>query len=453
MALKLDSARAHLMFWSSGVLFLALLLFGFEVYSSLRSDLLAEVDGRLYAKADGVKTLLELENVSGPELDEELTELAREIPEGQLLQLSTSSGEVVWPNPPAFPSAAFHLGLQTAGSERILRMPFEYRGCHYEVLAGASLQDIGRLLARLRTIMLMVAVPMLLLAGGGGFWLSRRALAPVDAMTRAAQSIRVESLSKRLPVPSTGDEIERLATTWNELLERLEISVKRIQQFTADASHELRTPVALIRSTAELALRRERTSAEYRKALLEVQSEAEQMTQLIESMLALARSDAHGSTMPLSPVDLKSLIAGVVSQSEILAEAKGVRLDVQTEPSATLAQVNEAGLRRLLRILLDNALEHTPAGGHVTVSLCRHNGSVELAVRDTGEGIPPAALPHIFERFYRADEARGGNGAGLGLSIAQLIAQAHGARLEVESQPGLGSCFRIALAGGARART
>ena len=440
------NTRARLMLWSTGVLLLALLLFSFVVYSFLRRDLLADIDRRLYSKANGVKTVLELEDVSGgPPLQLELSEFAKEIPEGNLLQLSAETGELLWPEMPAFDDpSAFQLGLQTQGSRRILLMPFEHKGRYYRVLAGASLDYLNGLMARLRSIMWWMGAPMLVVAACGGYWLSRRALAPVDAMTRAAQSISVESLSRRLPVPHTGDEIERLARAWNQVLERLEGSVERIRRFTADASHELRTPTALIRATAELALRRERGPEDYRRALMEIDGEAGRMTELIESMLALARSDASGSQMPLAPVDVNRLAVDVAAQSEILAQGKGVRIETHAAENA-IADANEAGLRRLLRILVDNALDHTAAGGTVTVSVARQNGSVDLAVRDTGEGIPPSALPHIFERFYRADEARAGKGAGLGLSIAQLIAQAHGTRIEVESRLGQGSCFRLAL--------
>jgi heavy metal sensor kinase len=441
------NTRARLMMWSTGVLLLALLLFSFVVYSFLRRDLLADIDRRLYSKANGVKTVLELEDVSGgPPLQLELSEFAKEIPEGNLLQLSTEFGELLWPEKPAFGDpSAFQLGLQTQGSRRILLMPFEHKGRRYRVLAGASLDYLNGLMARLQSIMWWMGAPMLLVAACGGYWLSRRALAPVDAMTSAAQSISVESLSRRLPVPHTGDEIERLARAWNQVLERLETSVERIRRFTADASHELRTPTALIRATAELALRRERGPEDYRKALMEIDAEAGRMTELIESMLALARSDASGSHMPLTPVDVNRLAADVAAQSEILAQDKGVRIETHAAPENAIADGNEAGLRRLLRILVDNALDHTAAGGIVTVSVARQNGSVDLAVRDTGEGIPPSALPHIFERFYRADEARAGKGAGLGLSIAQVIAHAHGTRIEVESRLGEGSCFRLAL--------
>ncbi|MBV8841389.1 MAG: HAMP domain-containing protein [Bryobacterales bacterium] len=440
------STRSRLMLWSTGALLLSLLIFGFEVYSVLQNDLLRDVDRRLYAKANGVKTVLELENVSGPALDLELSEFSKEIPEGNLLQLSTDSGELIWPRQSPFVGTDISMGLSTSGTRRILLMPFDYEGRRYQVVAGASLDDVNRIMGRLRAIMWATGAPMLLIAGWGGYWLSRRAMAPVDAMTTAAQSIRLESLSRRLPVPNTGDELERLARVWNELLERLETSVKRIRQFTADASHELRTPIALIRATAELALRRERGPADYRKALAEIEAEAGRMTELVESMLSVARADSS-ARMPLAALDVSSLAADVVSQTEILAAGKGVELQHANGATRVIAEANEAGLRRLLRILLDNALEHTPAGGKVTVSVWQRNGSVDLSVRDTGEGIPAPALPHIFERFYRGDPARGGKGAGLGLSIAQAIAQAHGTKIEVESKLGEGSCFRVALRG------
>jgi two-component system heavy metal sensor histidine kinase CusS len=441
-----NSTRARLMLWSSSVLLLSLVLFGFEVYSFLRKDLLADVDRRLYAKANGVKTVLELEKVSGPALDLELSEFAKEIPEGNLMQLLSESGERLWGMESALPDLSeIREGLQTFSAQRVLLMPFEFQGRRYQVLVGASLADVNNLMKRLREIMWGTGAPMLLIGGWGGYWLSRRALAPVDTMTRAAQSISVESLSRRLPIPQTRDEIERLARAWNGLLERLESSVKRIRQFTADASHELRTPVSLIRATAELALRREREPEDYRKALREIEEEASRMTELVESMLAVARADSGGGNMPMTSVDVDHLANEVVTQTELLAQGKGIHLAKRGSASPTVAQANEAGLRRLLRILLDNALEHTPPGGSITVDVERWNGSVGLSVRDTGEGIPSAALPHVFERFYRADQVRGGKGAGLGLSLAQVIARAHGSEIEVESRPGEGSCFRIAL--------
>lgn len=435
------------------MLLAGLVLFGLATWFVFQARLMAGVDERLTQTLQGLETVFTIEGAdSSADIEEELAEYVREVPDGGLIQLANSSNRLILP---AGRPAAFQLslmsqpGLETlkrnGTSYRVLARQFAYAGSDYSALAATPLTDVYRAMSELRDLLLGLAPIVLLAAFAGGYWISRRALAPVDEMTRAAESIGVRSLSKRLPVPSTGDELERLARAWNELLERLEKSVERIQQFTADASHELRTPVALIRSTAELALRRERDSADYRKALREIETEAERMTELTESMLALARADANGAGMPLASVDVNELVKEVVSQSRVFAEAKGLRFEADQSPSPAMAQANEAGIRRLLRILIDNAIEHTPSGGAISVSALGHDGVVALSVRDSGEGIPPAALPHIFERFYRAGEARSGKGVGLGLSLAQVIARAHGSEIEVESAPGEGACFRIAL--------
>lgn len=230
-------------------------------------------------------------------------------------------------------------------------------------------------------------------------------------------------------------------------IERLDASVKRIRQFTADASHELRTPIALVRATAELALRQERAPDEYRQALRNIAGETERMTELTESLLTLARSDAGGLEMPLAPTDLNRVVSEVVCQNAAAAQARGLVLEAGTTAQAAFVNANEAGLRRLLLILIDNAFRHTPSGGRVAVSTAAaKDGGIVLAVQDTGEGIAPDALPRIFERFYRADTARpSASGVGLGLSIAQAIAQAHGSEIIVESAPGAGARFFLNL--------
>jgi signal transduction histidine kinase len=268
----------------------------------------------------------------------------------------------------------------------------------------------------------------------------------VDEITSVARSIGVQNLGQRVAVPRTGDELQRMSETWNEVLERLEIAVKRIRQFTADASHELRTPLAVIRATAELALRRDREPEAYRDSLRAIETEAEHMTALTESLLTVARADAGGFDMPLTATDLTDLVNDVVHRNAGLAAENGIRLQAGTCAQALSAPANAAGIRRLLAILVDNALKHTPAGGTVTVTAAARDGGAALTVEDTGEGIAAEALPHIFERFYRGDPARGsGSGFGLGLSIAQAIAQAHGSEVTVESTPGAGARFSLTL--------
>ena len=319
------------------------------------------------------------------------------------------------------------------------------QGRNYRILVAAPLEGTELTLRRLREVLLWSAPLVLLIGSLGGYWLSRRALAPVDAITRAAQSIGIENLSQRLEVPAAGDELQRLSETWNRMLERLEAAVNRLSQFTADASHELRTPIALIRATAELTLRRERSTETYREALRHIMDETDRTTRLIEDLLLLARSDAGFPAMALDRVELTPLVRDVCQQEQILAQER--QLDILTEAPEhpVFVDANDPALRRLLFLLVDNAVKYTPAGGHITVSVAQDSSGPTVTVRDTGIGIPDAALPHVFERFYRVDESRNreAGGAGLGLSIAQWIAERHHARLEAESVEGRGSAFRV----------
>jgi heavy metal sensor kinase len=285
-----------------------------------------------------------------------------------------------------------------------------------------------------------------LIASLGGFWISRRALAPVDQLTTAARRISVDNLGQRLEVARTGDELERLGTTWNQMLDRLDNAVQRMRQFTADASHELRTPISIIRTTAELALRRNRDPEEYRKALENVQHEAEWMTQLAEDLLLLARSDSGTLRLDRDRVDIDQLARTVADETVSIAEVRGIA--VRVHPGSGGAQLNadERALHRIFSVLLDNAVQHTPHGGTVDVQTSAGSKRITIAVRNTGEGIPTQDLPHIFERFFRGDPARTRReGAGLGLAIARSLAQAQGTDIEVESEPGQGAVFSISF--------
>jgi signal transduction histidine kinase len=267
----------------------------------------------------------------------------------------------------------------------------------------------------------------------------------VDEITRAARVIGIQSLSQRLAVPTSGDEIQRLSETWNGMLARLEAAVKRLSQFTADASHELRTPIALIRTTAELTLRRERSPETYREALRQVLLESERTTRLVEDLLLLARADAGLPSLPLERLELIPLVRDVCQQGQILAGARQLEISAEIPDEPVFVEANDPALRRMLLLLLDNAVKYTPSGGRITLSVDRGPAGATVAVRDTGIGIPETALPHVFERFYRVDESRNrdAGGTGLGLSIAKWIAERHHASLEAESVVGQGSVFRI----------
>ncbi len=429
--------------WYSLVLLFALVLFGFAMWFAVRQSLLSSLDDMLRSHVEGAVRLLQAEieeGASSRALRDELEEYARAVPEGNLIEVRAANRVILPASSPAGASAAqrWFRRVETIGGQR------------FDISSSASLAEVNAVLGRFK-IFLLAAIPVvLLIASGGGYWLSRRALRPVDEITAAAQTIGIRNLSLRLPVPRTGDALARLSTTWNDTLGRLDLAVTRLTQFTADASHELRTPITLVRTAAELALRRERTPEEYRGALEQIRHESERMSELIENLLLLARADAGLDALPLRPVDLSAITRSVCGDCRALAESRQLTIDCEAPPGPVYLEGNEPALRRLLLVLLDNALHYTPAGGRIHVGLSANGVGTQLEVRDTGRGIDPAALPHIFERFYRADPSRnrGDGHSGLGLAIAEWIAARHGAQIQVESAPGQGAVFTVKFPAG-----
>jgi heavy metal sensor kinase len=450
------SIRLRLAVWYSAVLLVGLALFGSATWVTLRHRLIAGVDGRLMLQAEGLRAALDDEGVAANrrQIQEEVNEAAMQNESGASIQLRMENGEIV-----SSPAALPGFRLEEAPAEpafstihaggrpfRSLARLIQCRTARFDVLIVVPLDDVGAIMRDFRAHLMMMIPGVLAIAGLGGWFVSRRALAPVDEITRVARSITAQNLSRRLTVPHTGDELQRMSETWNEVLERLETAVERTRQFTADASHELRTPVALIRSTSELALRRDRSAEEYRDALREIEAEALRMGALTNDLLFLAAADAHSVEMPLEPLDLNRLAAEVVRENLTPAESRGINIRADLLATPGTAPANEAGIRRLVRILTDNAVKFTQPGGSVVVSTHGTGGDLSLSVRDTGPGIPAESIPHIFERFYQGDPSHGEHsGAGLGLSIAQMIAKAHGSEITVESAPGRGSCFSLAL--------
>jgi heavy metal sensor kinase len=299
--------------------------------------------------------------------------------------------------------------------------------------------------ALLRTLML--AIPLtLLIAGGGGIFLAGRVLRPVEQIASAAREIEENDLGRRIEV-HTKDELGSLATTLNDMIERLETAFERQKQFTGDASHELRTPLAVIEAEATLALSRERNPDEYRASLATVVREAEHMSCIIDQLLELARADAGRARLAVDDVMLSALLQELSAASQETCAARHLSLTTDISTDVTV-NGDGAMLKLLFQNLIANAIRYTPDGGSISVSLVHEGNEAVARISDTGIGIPANDLLHIFDRFYRVDKARSRaeGGSGLGLSICKQIVELHGGSISVASEVGRGSAFTVRLA-------
>lgn len=298
--------------------------------------------------------------------------------------------------------------------------------------------------------MVLVGLLSLLIMGLGfalAYWLAGRVLRPVGQIAELAESLSQRDLHRRVEVPATQDEIGQLVATFNRMLGRLELSFQGLANFTADASHELRAPLALVRTELELALKGEHSPAEYRRALAVVGSEVDHLTQVVDRLLLLAQADAGSLVLERTPVDLVDLLHETASRWERRAAASEVRLEV-VAPDTGVVEADQLLLRRLLDNLVDNAIKHSPAGATVTLTAALADGLWRIEVRDHGPGIPPEQRERVFQRFATVDSARTrkeSTGAGLGLALCAAIAAAHGGRILVATHSGPGCLIRLEL--------
>lgn len=437
------SIRFRLTVWYALILAAALGLFSGLLWLSLRQRLLSEVDEGLSDRAARFQAYVMRESaeVAPENLKDEMEEFCQALPPSDYLELRGGRG-FEFHFPPVAPSPV------VTAKARSLRREFRIGDESFELEISSSLQAIDHTLDLLKILLLSLVPVVIAVACAGGAWLSRRALKPVDEITTAARTIGIGNLSLRLQAPQTGDELQRLTEVWNVMLGRLEGAVKTLSQFAADASHELRTPLAVIRTSAELALRRARTPESYRESLQEISDEAERMTRLVEDLLFLARNDARESEMPMTTVDVRVLLHDVAAELGRIGDVRGVSIRITASQAGERALIsgNEAALRRLFLVLLDNAIKYSRAGSEVVAATERQEQRIVVTIQDFGIGISRADLPHIFKRFYQADAARNDGGFGLGLSLAETIAHAHGATLDVRSEEGAGSTFEVVFA-------
>jgi heavy metal sensor kinase len=459
--MKKVSIGLRLTLWYLAIFALGELVFGAGMWFMLRESLYDIVDDQLESQMDDLKSFLaaqprdsSLQNLRDAVKGTYAAEASRDY-----LALYDENGTIIYRS--AFLEAhqaalipPERIKRPSSNSRRLDGRPFRFlfqrlsvKGRLFVVQMAIPADDAVDTLHMFRSYLLMFAPLLLLAAAGLGHWMSRKALSPVDELVRIARDVSGTSLNTRLPKLNTGDELQRLSDTLNEMLDRIERAFSRISEFTADASHELRTPVSLIRTEAEVALRRARGEDEYRESLRHILLEAERTTGLIEQLLSLARADAGREVVRMDRVNLQPMLQNLIEGWQSVATMRGLQFSADLEDTHAAVLGDESLLRRVLDILLDNAFKYTPSPGTVRLTVEENDSAVTIAVQDSGVGIEPQEQSKIFDRFYRVDKARSRNqgGAGLGLAIAQWVVARHNGEITVESQPGQGSTFRMQL--------
>jgi len=345
------------------------------------------------------------------------------------------------------------------GGVRVCLLPVDVDGRSNVIVVARPLFNQRQTLESVRAVLYIVFPTVLLLAAVAGYLLTRRSLSPVIAMTEHASRISTKTLHERLPVPNAKDEYGQLATVINGLLSRIESAFEQQRRFMADASHELRTPLAIVRGEADIALAvADRPSDDYREALSVVRAESRRLSRIVHDLFLLARADAGQQLLQLHEIYLDDLIAECVRAARSLAARRGMTLNSSVSSEAAV-RGDEDLLRRLILNLLDNAIKYGMECGSIEIVLCSSPGTHRVIVRDSGPGIPPEISAHIFDRFYRGDDARAresrsasrphddshGVGAGLGLAIARWVAEAHGGSLVLAHSSSAGSEFVLTL--------
>ena len=451
------SIGVRLTAWYALILVVTFTVTGVGVWLSLRDSLHDRVDEDLRARVAALQTAL-ANGTQGAASDNDQLKEAMGLTPGLQVRIAESGRPIgqwpageTWNAPPPDPARLAADGVTetqfVSGQPiRLLKAPLPVVGRLWSVEIATPMDELDETLDEFAWTALIASPLVLLLASAGGYWVSRRALAPVAQITQMAEAIGTHNLADRLPLRGVDDELDRLSDTLNGMFARLDDAFRRVTQFSADASHELRTPVAIIRTTAEVTRQRPRTEVEYTEALDRILAESERTSQLIDDLLLLARADADAERLVMEPMDLAETVRDTCDQGRILADASGVRFTADL-PRDCPAVGELQALRRLFLILLDNAVKYTPAGGIVNVGMTVEEGRATIDVRDTGVGIPAADAPRIFERFYRVatDRSRQTGGVGLGLAIARWIATCHGGTISVESEPGVGSVFHVIL--------
>ena len=457
--------RAKLTIWYTTLLAASLITFGSILYVALSRNIISSIDARLFSMADMVsRAVFRPGTVNLPQnFDIFLEHFFGIKTSGNFIQLMDEYGKIVFTSSTLgknhLPLSAQTYHHSIAGNAtyetiknigqypvRIVTFPLMENGQLISILqVGAPLQESTAALNALFYILIFGIPLAVILASGVGWFLAKKALSPVDMVTVLARKIEAGSLNERLDVSGPKDELGRLAKTFNDMIARLELSFKQMKQFTADASHELKTPLTVLKGEMEIALRTEKTVEGLKEVIKSSLEEIDKMSALVKSLLNLAKLDSR-VRLPNDNIKLDGIVEERFNQTLPLAKDKGIDM-VMVKKEGVVIMGDKIGIGQLLFNLIYNAIKYTPKDGRIEISLEQSDNWAIIKVIDTGMGIAEEDLPHIFDRFYRVDKARttGAGGVGLGLSICKEIAEAHGGKIEVESEAGKGSVFKVYL--------
>lgn len=453
------SISLRLTLWFSAAFMLGFLIFGIAMYGELSHSLAVGRDKTLLHRAERALALLTACHVGSEQCARRFDDFAAGTPEGNLIHVFDGSGNRLYPvvdNPAdTFPwpsglaprDRTFSAVKYEGSSFRMLSESVTIGSATYRIVVGGQLIDNRNLMNQFRSGLLWAVPICLIFSAAIGYFLSTRALQPIARLISSVRSISIGNLSRRLPTIHSGDELGALTETCNEMLTRLEAAVGQITRFTADASHELRSPISYIYTQSEYALKNLPLDEEAAECFSEILRECEEATCLLDDMLTLARCDSGHSGMTFARTDLKSILNDAYLKAIPLAGKKQHRLTFVVNKNEPAWIMGDApSLRRLFWIMLDNAIKYTPMGGQICIRLQTVGNEARVDIQDDGIGIPVDALSNIFGRFYRADKARTlAEGMGLGLSIAKWISDLHRGALSVKSSENAGSIFQISF--------
>ena len=457
--------RAKLTIWYTTLLAASLITFGSILYVALSRNIISSIDARLFSMADMVsRAVFRPGTVNLPQnFDIFLEHFFGIKTSGNFIQLMDEYGKIVFTSSTLgknhLPLSAQTYHHSIAGNAtyetiknigqypvRIVTFPLMENGQLISILqVGAPLQESTAALNALFYILIFGIPLAVILASGVGWFLAKKALSPVDMVTVLARKIEAGSLNERLDVSGPKDELGRLAKTFNDMIARLELSFKQMKQFTADASHELKTPLTVLKGEMEIALRTEKTVEGLQGVIKSSLEEIDKMSAIVKSLLNLAKFDSR-VRLPKDNINLDRVVEERFNQTLPMAKDKGIDMFI-TKKENVMITGDKLGIGQLLFNLIYNAIKYTPQGGRIEISLEQSDNWAIIKVSDTGIGIAEEDLPHIFDRFYRVDKerTRGAGGVGLGLSICKEIAEVHSGKIEVESEAGKGSVFKVYL--------